>query len=79
MRPVKAPEVATKLEPVALQAGEVATKVEPVAPQAGEVAVLPVPVAPTMKRKRLSNVAGADTVHTHCVMDIKPTHEPIIL
>jgi hypothetical protein len=49
------------------KAPEVATKPEPVAPQAGEVAALPVPVAPTMKRNNLPKVAEADFDHAGCV------------
>ena len=54
VHPVKAPEVAIRPEPVALQAGE--------------VVVLPVPVAPTMKRKHPERVVEADTIHAGCVI-----------
>jgi hypothetical protein len=53
--PAKAPEVAKKLEPVALQAGE--------------VAALPVPVAPTMRRSSPGKVAEADRYHAGCVIE----------
>ena len=53
--PVRAPEVATRPEPVALQAAE--------------VAVLPVPVAPMRKRKHLEKVVEAETIHAGCVID----------
>jgi hypothetical protein len=57
---------------------EVATKLEPAALQAGEVAVLPVPAAPTMKRKRQRKVVEADHYHAGCVTDFsRPTNKSI--
>jgi len=51
------------------KAPEAATRPEPVAPQAVEVAALPVPVAPMVKKNSLPKVAEVDFNHAGCVTD----------